>query len=399
MEKTTKQKFYSSNYLPATGVPVVSETFGRFDWVQFGPTNLFPQEILDLYNNASPLHTGLIKLKVDMIASLGFNPIESLKPFLANEFAKEDLDKIAYKVAFDLVLFGGYYLIVTWDKSGKQIAKIEHVGFEKVRAQKPCAIDYFGEENLTDDIINYYVSRDWSKFRKTENEPKLIPAFDARLSKDHPTQIMGVMSYSPGMDFYSLPDYKSVVTFLQIIKEIGVSEYKTIVNNFAPGMVITMFDPNPLDEEREAEYQDLKERYTKSINHGDFLLVYAENQDRKPTFEPIQHADNTSKYKDMIADANQQILVAHRASPIIGGIAEAGKLGNTTEIKEAFQNFQLTKIAGYQKMIEDTFNELAKINGYEDKLELQPYSILSEEVPTQDATALATINNIKKIIN
>lgn len=380
MEKT-KQKFFTSNYINTLGTPFVSETFGRNDWVIFGDNNLFPQEILRIYQNSSPLHTGIIKKKVDMTAGLGFNPIAGLESFLSNEFSKENLDTIVYKSAFDLVLFGGYYLNVIWAKGGKQIAQIEHVPYEKVRAQKPCAVDYFGEKNENDEVLNYYISKDWSRTRKSDNEPRLIPSFDQRLSTEEPSQLLAVMSYTPGMDYYALPDYMSIINWLKLDYQIGVFHLQSVTNGFMPSMIITMKDGAPAtDEERQMEYNSLKERYSSALNAGDFLLVYADSEATAPTFTPIQLSDSDSRFKDLMVQLNQEILVGHGATSPIGGLETSGKLGSSDEIKDAYKLFQLTKIAQFQKIIETSFNKLAKINGYTEKLNLVPYAFLVEDV-------------------
>jgi hypothetical protein len=389
--KKNKEKFFGNISQDSVGTPFINETFGRNDWVMFGADNLWPQELLRIYQNSSPLHTGLCKKKADMIAGLGFNPIAGLQSFLNNEYSKEDLNIIAYKCAMDLVIFGGYYLQVIWAKGGKQIAQLEHVPYEKVRVQKPCALDYFGEKNETDEVINYYISKDWARTRRGENEPKLIPAFNKDLSVEYPSQLLGTMMYTPGMEYYSLPDYMSIINWLKLDYNIGVFHLKSVTNGFAPSMIITMKDGAPTDEERQREYQQLKERYASAMNAGDFLLVYADSDATKPEFTPVQLNDSDSRYQDLMIQMNQEILVGHGATSPVGGIETSGKLGSADEIKDAYKLFQLTKIAQFQEIIERTFNKLAKINGYQGKLNLVPYAVLVEDI--------TPVNNEKQIIN
>lgn len=382
----SKQKFFGNTTIDVVGTPFISESFGRFDYVLFGDNNLWPQELLRIYQNSSPLHTGLCKKKADMIAGLGFNPIAGLEPFLRNEFSKEDLNMIVYKTAMDLVLFGGYYLQIIWAKGGKQIAQIEHVPYEKVRAQKPCATDYFGEPNHNDEVLNYYISKDWSRTRRSDNAPYLIPAFNERLSNECPSQLLGVMSYTPGMEYYSLPDYMSIINWLRLDYNISVFHLKSVTNGFTPSMIITMKDGAPAtDEEREKEYRQLKERYASALNAGDFLLVYADSDLTAPTFTPIQLNDSDTRFADLMIQINQEILVGHGATSPVGGIETSGKLGSADEISDAYKLFQLTKISQFQAIIERTFNKLAKINGYVGELTLTPYITLTKggEVDTQ----------------
>ena len=122
MENKNNFNFFTLNQENNLGTPNINEAFGRNEWIQFGDDNLFPQSLIRIYQNSSPLHTGIIKKKVDMIAGLGFNPIASLQPFLDNSFSKEDLNQIIYKCGFDLVIFGGFYLFRS--QSEKEKSKI-----------------------------------------------------------------------------------------------------------------------------------------------------------------------------------------------------------------------------------------------------------------------------------
>jgi hypothetical protein len=392
-KKITKQRFFGPNIVNTIGTPVINEVFGRNDWIQFGADNAWPQELLRIYQNSSPLHTGLIKKKVDMTAGLGFNPIAGLENFITNEYSKEDLNTIVYKCAFDLVIFGGYYLNVIWDRSGKQIAQLEHIGYEKVRVQKPCAFDYFGNENVTDEVHNYYISKDWLRHRRAENDPKLIAAFNPLLSKECPSQLLSVNTYTPGMEYYSLPDYMSIINWLRCDEQIAIFHLQAIRNNFSPTMIITMRDGAPADEvEAQKEYAQLKSKYTSAINANEFLLVYADSTDTAPIFTPIEMNNTDERYKDLMIQINQEILVGHGATSPVGGIETAGKLGTADEIKDGYKLFQLTKIAQFQAIIERNFNKLAKINGYPTELALLPYSFIAdaEQAPVSTGETVTT---------
>jgi hypothetical protein len=383
------EKFFSSNYIDVLGTPYVNEIFNRNDWVSLGANNDWPQELLRIYQNSSPLHTGLVKKKVDMIAGLGFNPIAGLENFIGNQYSKEDLNMIAYKAAFDLVLFGGFYINIIWAKGiQKQIARIEHIPYEKVRAQKPCELDFNGQSNDTNDVLGYYISKDWLKWRRSENEPKLIPTFNPDLYQEQPSQLLSTMSYTPGMDYYSLPDYMSVINWLRLDYQISVFHLQSVRNGFMPSMIITMNNGSQsTDEEKQREYQQLKERYSSALNAGDFLMVWADTKDTAPTFTPVQLSDSDNRYKDLMIQMNQEILVGHGATSPVGGIETSGKLGTADEIKDAYKLFQLTKIAQMQEIIERTFNKLAKINGYTDKLTLKPYSLIADAEQANTSTA------------
>jgi hypothetical protein len=385
-DKKNKEQYAFNvvNFNKAESATPVEEVFGKDDWIKFGTNNDYPQEILRLFQNADGLHAALIKRKVDMIAGLGFLESSPLMEFLKNKYSKEDLNKISYKCAFDLVLFGGYYLNVVWDGAeGKQLAKIFHVPFEKVRAQKP--------QNPTGEITNYYISQDWLKCKKPENKPQLIPALDfeyAEKEKNKDDVLRGLEDsqlyfckvYSPGMDYYCLPSYCSILNWLRLSFEISNFHLKSVQNGYMPGLVISV--PHvPTPEEREKTAAELKARSgTDEANKT--IVVYGESKDNMPEFMVLNPTTNDQKFRELIQQINEEIYIGHNSNNVIAGIAVAGKLGNSTEVKEQFNIFQKTVIAPLQNEIETSFNKLAEINGLPGELKLKTYTDYIDAVPT-----------------
>src|SRR3989304_4967273 len=80
-------------------------------WVNFGLDNLYPQELIRLYLDASSLHTALIRKKANMTSGNGFK-IDGLNGaglnFLANRFGNMTIDEIGLAIGFDLHLFCGF---------------------------------------------------------------------------------------------------------------------------------------------------------------------------------------------------------------------------------------------------------------------------------------------------
>ncbi len=353
------------------GTPKVDEYFGTNEWISFGLNNDYPQELIRLYQNASSLHTAIINRKVQMIAGRGFKEVPELKEFMSNQFSKENLDEIAYKLAFDEVLFGGYYLNVIWNKTGDKIAQIEHVPFEKVRVGKPY------EE--TTSVECFFVSKNWSKWRKQENKPEKIEAFDAKKSKEFPSQLLQVKIYSPGMEYYSIPTYQSSLNWIKLDWEISTFHLKQVQNGLMPGMVIVNKMGIPPAEERDKIYNEVKNRYSGAENAGDFIMVFAESAEKAPEFIPIQLNDSDQKFKDLGEQINNNIMRAHNFTSAIAGIETAGKLGSKQELIEQLETLQVTVIEPLQIVINRTFNKLASINSLPQTFELQEYQMFKSE--------------------
>jgi len=90
-------------------VPEFKEVRGR-DIILFGDNNLYPQYLIELVNRSSK-HNAIITGKAAFITGQGFEVSDdpALQSFVNNTNG-ENLNKVLYKAAWDLELFGGFAL-------------------------------------------------------------------------------------------------------------------------------------------------------------------------------------------------------------------------------------------------------------------------------------------------
>lgn len=388
MDKKEEKKFAISNNFNLfefgrneIGTPKVDEVWGRDPWIKFGINNDYPQELVRLFQNADGLHAALVRRKTDMIAGMGFIDNPAMAEFIKNSYSKEDLEEIAYKIAFDIVLFGGYYLNVIWSLDRKRIAKIYHVPFEKVRVAKPES-----EEDC--DIEGYYISRDWYKPKKEENKPYYIAAFtpdNEEIKAIHPSQLLFTKVYTPGMDYYCLPSYAPITNYLKLSYEVSTFHLKSCQNSYLPGMIVSIpHVPNPVERERMSA--EIKAR-SGTDQAGQTVVVYGESPDKMPTFTVINPIATDAKFKDLAVQLNENIYIGHNANNVIAGVAVSGKLANTSEVKEQFAMFQKTVITPLQNNIERTLNYLASINGIQGELKFAEYTAVIDDTINNPAVS------------
>ena len=357
-----------------TGTPLISEYFGSNPWISFGPENDFPQEIIRLYQNASPMHRVLIDRKVDMIAGKGF---DQDTPFIKNEYFKEDLNEIATKVAYDKVIFNGFYLMVSWDKTFKSISRIQHLPYEKMRIAK---YDCDSKRNPYQSE-GFYFSKDWLNHRRKDNYVIFYPEYDVIKNEDkeyrqnNPDQVMFFKTYSPGMDYYTLPSYMPALNDIKTSYEISTYHLKNIQNGFAPQMIIINKSGIPTPEQREEERRDVVATMTGAENTADITMVYAENAEKAPEFVQIQPNSSDQRFRDLRMSIASTIMQVHKFTSAIAGIETSGKLGSSQEIIEQLEYMQSTVVSPIQSDIEKAFMKVAKINGQDETLTLKKYTI------------------------
>ena len=124
-KKTQKLKVFKFGEV---NLPIFEENKSK-GWINYGKDNLYPEYLVKL-KRTSPKHSAMQKRKADMTAGKGWIETALNKEFIANTFG-ESLDRVAYKAAYDLAIYGGFALHVTWSIDKTQIAKVEYCDFRK----------------------------------------------------------------------------------------------------------------------------------------------------------------------------------------------------------------------------------------------------------------------------
>lgn len=376
-------------------VPEFSEFEGRREWIPYGKDNLYPDFLVDLANGSTK-HNALIVKETNMTAGNGFVESESNKEFLSNPNGKEDLDTIVFKNAYDLSLYGAYALIITWSVDRKSIARITYGDIRKIRIAKDFGkeIDPELKKRQSKGVEYYYISPDWSNTRKEKNKPKLVQGFSEKYN-DVATQIIYVKQYRSGTDWYTLPQYISAVNWITVDKEIANFHLSSIQNGFTPSMVISFTGGIPSDEEMDKVYTGMKKKYAGTNQGSEIIITFAENPETAPTFTPIQLNASDERFLQLEESTQTNIIVAHGASPIVAGIATAGKLGSSAEIFEAELVFRKNVIDVRQNIIEKSYNKLGDINGLVEKLELEGIDSIEEMEGNEEEVTMESI--VRKI--
>ena len=243
----------------AVELPKIKEKRGK-DWIYYGEKNLWPQELIELYNT-SAMHATAVNAITDGIVGNGIKKV-------GDEYVNldgETVDDVFEKIAKDFELFGGYALNVVWNKEGNRVAEIYHLPFAKVRS---------GVENEEGDVDTYWYSQDWSNTRKYE--PKSYRKFDVTDNKkDNASQIFYYMTYQPGQDFYPLPSYTGALTDIDLDARISRFHNQNLKQGLNPSMFIQFRSGIPTPEERRDIYRELDDTFSGEDAAGRFFLAFS----------------------------------------------------------------------------------------------------------------------------
>jgi hypothetical protein len=312
-------------------------------YIQYGDRNDYPNYLVDLFNKSAK-HNAIIKSKVHYISANGWKGSEAAEAFIEKVNRMESLNDLTRKVSLDAELFGGYYLEIIFSATG-QLSEIWHCDYTKIRTNK--------------DNTQFWYKEEWSDRME---KPQVYPAFNP--ANPFGKQILYVKEYRPNMGFYSLPGYFGALNYIESDIEISKHVLGNAQTGFSASKLITLPNGEPSDEEK----RNIEKRFTNRFSGSDgkkFILAFVNDSARKPIVDDLGTSDITKEDFGRVDSLIQtNIFSGHQiTTPSIFGIAEAGKLGSRSEMRDGYEIFKNTYVNSKQMHLESVFNMLFKYRG------------------------------------
>lgn len=359
-------------------------------YIPYGPTNLFPLQLSDLYYS-SPLHSTIIDMKTKMMAGdLDMSKIDSKSQIqIRNIFGQGS--SLQYKLrefALDWNIFGSYSMEVIWNRNFTQIARVNRIPTMNVR---------LGQEDQNREIDKYYFSNDWRRINSgsTTNQIIEIPKFDLN-DKVNQRQLLYVKNPSLDGRYYGVPGYSSGLNSIAADAAISVYQLSVVENGFNPGLAIKFYKkPNSPEQQREI-INGLDRTYGGKKKAGKVMVIFSDGKELAPDITPIDVTNLDKQFTVLTESINDKVIFAHNAvSGVLYGRATQGRLGATNEYSNAFQILEKTIVAPDRKLLEETINGLLAVNNIP-AISIDPFVIFmpsdqSSNTPS-DATGLPATN-------
>ena len=315
-------------------------------YMLYGDRNDYPNYLVELFNKSAK-HNAIVKSKVHYITGNGWTGSDEAQTFIAKVNRMESLDELTRKVSLDVELFGGYYLELIWSATG-QLSEIWHCDYTKIRTNK--------------DNTQFWYKDEW----KDNKEDFIVyPAFNPSFPTGK--QILYVKEYRPDMGIYSLPGYFGALNYIESDIEISKTVLGNAQTGFSASKLITLPNGEPSDDEK----RNIEKRFTNRFSGSDgkkFILAFVNDSARKPIVEDLGASDITKEdFAKVDSLIQTNIFSGHQiTTPSIFGIAEAGKLGARSEMRDGYEIFKNTYVNSKQMHLEGVFNMLANFRGIED---------------------------------
>lgn len=376
-EGTKDKKFYRFDKIFDPAVPTLVETKGPHSlWMNYGQDNLYPQFIIEMWNKSAILRTGLLA-KITAVKGNGLeSDFDGDLDGLENANPDESWNDVWAKVVQDYEIFGGFALNVIWSNDGSVISAVYHVDFSKVRSGM---ID-----RNTDKVEYYWVSSDWTRYRKPEWKPKAYKRYDPNAASEYPSQILYFFDHNPGQIYYGLPTWIAGGT--DVMSDVEISSYHVshLKQGLAPSMIINMNNGDPGPIERQSIFEDIASAFSGTENAGKFFLSFNQSKETETSIQTIQPVGD-DYYLNLEQRISSRVLSALRiTNPKICGLYldTPGGLKNTTK-DEMIVDYELFK---QQVVIPDTKTLLKPINriwkkmGHQGVLKVIPVALFPDQV-------------------
>jgi hypothetical protein len=315
-------------------------------YIQYGDRNDYPNYLVELFNKSAK-HNAIIKSKVHYITANGWSGSPEAEPFIEKVNRMESLEDLTRKVSLDAELFGGYYLEIIWSVTG-QLSEIWHCDYTKIRTNK--------------DNTQFWYKEDWAD---RNEKAEVYPAFNP--ANPYGKHILYIKEYRPNMGYYSLPGYFGALNYIESDIEISKHVLGNAQTGFSASKLITLPNGEPSDDEK----RNIEKRFTNRFSGSDgkkFILAFVNDSARKPIVDDLGTSDITKEDFGRVDSLIQtNIFSGHQiTTPSIFGIAEAGKLGSRSEMRDGYEIFKNTYVNSKQMHLESVFNMLFKYRGIED---------------------------------
>lgn len=337
---------------------------------------LYPYKLMD-YLDKSALHNRIIQSKSSMVSggqilvdgipysdwikTADFIQSSLLSTFINNAYQNEDLFVTKRRLATDYEISGNYYLEVIWSRDFSRVIGYKYHPWTNLRP---------GPKNDEGDI-EYFVY--CQEFYNRKYEEIIIQAFDVNSHQpdglteaeleEYPfkhNQIIMVKNDWPTLQYFGRPSYFG--GNIDIKTSTFISEYNlsSIQNGFSPS--IMMLHEEPDSQEEKMKLGKMIENNFTGI--GRKLALFWKRGDQKPEFQPIDVRNLSDQYLALMNSTRESILTAHGVTaPQIFGVETPGKLGSS-DLDVAWSIFYNDIISPDKVMLEKTFNDLLKINGF-----------------------------------
>jgi hypothetical protein len=352
------------SYVEQNIILPTERVFSGRDMVEWGTRNIYPDYLLDLYNNVPTLRS-IINGNIDYIAGNDVSILPLQPEYLNNEINRrgDTIREQVKDIAKDYQIYGGFALQVIRNYAG-EVSEVYYVDMRYLRTNKEGDVFYYSEK--------------WGKGSRTDMV--VYPAFMPRLEWEklsdeerdrHASSILFVKNVHTQV--YPAPLYAASVKACEIERLVDEFHLSDINNHFVSSAIINFNNGDPGDEIKSEIERDFNEKFCGASNGGRVAFSWNKNKESATDIVEFKVEDFGERYKALSQHSRTQIFTAFRAIPLLFGLTSEANTGfSTEEFEQSFKLYNRTQIQPVQRLICDAYD---KIYGQKGVLTIKPFSL------------------------
>lgn len=282
-------------------MPKLTFTVGNDGYVKYGKNNLYPQELIRLYDE-HPEHRAILNRKARYIWGKGLkakNKVDEIKvnAFIDNFNKKETLNQVGKKISLNTEIFNGQFIEVITNLQGQAI-EMYFLNSANCR--------------LSEDGEVLYFSKDWTK-NKYQNEIKEIQKWNDK-EKQIGSFFIDFRYYSATASkinsVYPIAQYQSVTEDINTDITISKANSNMVNNGLSMGKIINFFNGSPDDKTVATIDKGIKSTYTGEEGEP-VMIVHSEREDKAPEVVDVTPTDMAERFLYTSKRALKKVFAGH----------------------------------------------------------------------------------------
>jgi type III secretion system FlhB-like substrate exporter len=282
-------------------MPKLSFTVDNKGFVKYGKNNLYPQELIRLYNE-HPEHRAIIKRKARYIWGKGLKAVNAVDEIKVNAFIdnfnkKETLNQVGKKISENTEIFNGQYIEIITNLSGEAIEMY-------FLNSANCRISEDGE--------TLFFSKDWKKNQYNVEIKEIKKWNDKEIQVG--TFFIDFKYYSASASrlesIYPVAQYQSIVEDINTDIAISVANSTMVNNGLSMGKIIVFFNGKPDDKMVATIDRGFKGTYTGEDGEA-VMVVHSEREDKAPEVIDVTPTDMAERFLYTSKRAQKKIFAGH----------------------------------------------------------------------------------------
>ena len=194
-----------------------------------------------------------------------------------------------------------------------------------------------------------------------------------------------------------MPEYIGAIPYIAADYEVSNFTYNNTKNGFYGAYMVNFYGGSPSEDQKDQIEERFKRTFHGTDNGGESMLSFNEDKDSGIEVTPLQANGQDDRFLNLNEQIRDEIYTGHNFNPTLIGLKNAnGFNNNADELRVASEMLQTTYVTKQQRVFEDFFNALAKINDIKGEFFIQRLETVTEVISEATMAQVLTTNELRE---